>query len=67
MLWLDTFSPAALAISDQLARGLMGMANGGLLGTGLGRGRPDLTYFAESDFIIPSFGRRSGSSASSGS
>ena len=58
---------AALAISDQLARGLMGMANGGLLGTGLGRGRPDLTYFAESDFIIPSFGRRSGSSASSGS
>jgi cell division protein FtsW (lipid II flippase) len=38
----------------------MGMANGGLLGTGLGRGRPDLTYFAESDFIIPSFGEEIG-------
>jgi cell division protein FtsW (lipid II flippase) len=38
----------------------MGMASGGLLGTGLGRGRPDLTYFAESDFIVPSFGEEIG-------
>ena len=38
----------------------MGMAAGGLLGTGLGRGRPDLTYFAESDFIVPSFGEELG-------
>jgi cell division protein FtsW (lipid II flippase) len=60
LLWLDTFSSAALAVSDQLARGLMGMASGGLLGTGLGRGRPDLTYFAESDFIVPSFGEELG-------
>ncbi len=60
LLWLHTFSPEALQVSDQLARGLMGMANGGLLGTGLGRGRPDLTYFAESDFIVPSFGEELG-------
>lgn len=56
-LWLDPFAPGQ---SDQIAKGLMGMAAGGLLGTGLGRGRPDLTYFAESDFIIPSFGEELG-------
>src|ERR671912_460803 len=60
LLWLDTFSPEALAASDQLAKGLMGMASGGVFGTGLGRGRPHLTYFAESDFIIPSFGEEIG-------
>lgn len=59
-LWLDTFSPESLAQSDQLAKGLMGMAAGGMVGTGLGRGRPDLTYFAESDFIVPSFGEELG-------
>jgi cell division protein FtsW (lipid II flippase) len=56
-LWLDPFAPGQ---SDQIAKGLMGMAAGGLLGTGLGRGRPDLTYFAESDFIVPSFGEEIG-------
>ena len=60
MFWLDPWSPEALAQSDQLVRGLMGMAAGGLLGTGLGRGNPQLTYFAESDFIIPSFGEELG-------
>jgi cell division protein FtsW (lipid II flippase) len=56
-LWLDPFASGQ---SDQLARGLMGMAAGGMLGTGLGQGRPDLTYFAESDFIIPSFAEELG-------
>ena len=60
LLWLYTFSPEALQQSDQLAKGLMGMASGGLLGTGLGRGRPDITYFAESDFIVASFGEELG-------
>ncbi|MBP6997463.1 MAG: FtsW/RodA/SpoVE family cell cycle protein [Phycicoccus sp.] len=60
LLWLHTFTPEAIAESDQLAKGLMGMAAGGMLGTGLGRGRPDLTYFAESDFIIPAFGEELG-------
>ena len=53
-------SDLALEKSDQLARGLMGMASGGMFGTGLGRGYPQLTYFAESDFIIPSFGEEIG-------
>lgn len=60
LLWLDTFSSEALQTSDQLAKGLMGMAAGGMVGTGIGRGRPDLTYLAESDFIIPSFGEELG-------
>ena len=60
LLWLDPFGPKALAVSDQLAKGLMGMASGGLLGTGLGRGHPEFTYFPESDFIVPSFGEELG-------
>lgn len=56
-LWLDPFSPG---VSDQIAKGLMGMGAGGLLGTGLGQGRPQLTYYADSDFIIPSFGEELG-------
>jgi cell division protein FtsW (lipid II flippase) len=59
-LWLDPFGTTYLGLSDQLAKGLMGMAKGGLLGSGLGQGHPDLTYFPESDFIIPSFGEELG-------
>ncbi len=56
-LWINPFNPR---LSDQLALGLMGMGSGGMLGTGLGEGHPDLTYFANSDFIIPSFGEELG-------
>ncbi|WP_226347212.1 FtsW/RodA/SpoVE family cell cycle protein [Agilicoccus flavus] len=58
--WLDPWSPEALAQSSQLVDGLMGMGAGGLFGTGLGRGNPQITPFAESDFIIPSFGEELG-------
>ncbi len=56
-LWINPFNTG---LSDQLALGLMGMGSGGMLGTGLGQGRPDLTYFANSDFIVPSFGEELG-------
>ena len=56
-LWLDPFAPG---LSDQVARGLMGMAHGGLFGTGLGEGYPYETYFANSDYIIASFAEELG-------
>ncbi len=56
-LWLDPFSPG---LSDQVAKGLMGMAHGGLFGTGLGEGYPQETYFANSDYIVASFGEELG-------
>jgi cell division protein FtsW (lipid II flippase) len=59
-LWLDPFSAESIKQSDQLAKGIMGMASGGLFGTGLGQGRPWMTSFANSDFILPSLGEELG-------
>lgn len=61
--WLDAFNEQvydAPGGSYQLVQGIFGMANGGLLGAGLGRGRPDIVPFAESDFIAASLGEELG-------
>jgi cell division protein FtsW (lipid II flippase) len=59
--WLDAFNPALMDNSSfQLVNGIFGMANGGLLGTGLGQGRPYLTPVAESDYILPALGEELG-------
>ena len=61
--WLDAFSQELIDTpggSYQLVQGIFGLAHGGLLGTGLGQGRPQLTPLAESDYIIPSLGEELG-------
>lgn len=61
--WLNPFDSEFYETpggSYQLVQGLFGLGNGGLVGTGLGQGRPDLTPLAESDFIIAALGEELG-------
>lgn len=56
--WLAPFGdPDA---NYQIIQSLYGLAYGGLIGTGLGRGQPDLIPFAESDFIAAALGEELG-------
>jgi cell division protein FtsW (lipid II flippase) len=63
-VWLDPFSNANLiqgsTPSYQVVQGLYGMANGGLLGKGLGNGQPWWTPLVQSDFIFTAFGEEVG-------
>jgi cell division protein FtsW (lipid II flippase) len=63
-VWLHPFSVANLeqgtTPSYQVAQGLYGMANGGLLGKGLGNGQPWWTPLVQSDFIFTAFGEELG-------
>jgi cell division protein FtsW (lipid II flippase) len=59
--WLHPFDPDTVnGSSYQLVSGIFGLAHGGLLGTGLGRGRPGLTPLSQSDYIFPSLGEELG-------
>ncbi|WP_405374607.1 MULTISPECIES: FtsW/RodA/SpoVE family cell cycle protein [unclassified Microbacterium] len=59
--WLDAFNPEYVnGSSYQLVSGIFGLAHGGLIGTGLGLGRPDLTPLAHNDYILPSLGEELG-------
>lgn len=61
--WLDPFSQSnyeAAGGSYQLVQGLFGMANGDVIGTGLGGGFPQLIPLAESDFIFAALGEELG-------
>lgn len=61
--WLHAFDEEVFekqSGSFQLVTGLFGMANGGLLGTGLGEGRPEITPLADSDYIYAALGEEIG-------
>ncbi len=61
--WLDAFNPKvydAPGGSYQLLQGIFGLAHGGLIGTGWGRGSPGIVPLAESDYIIASLGEELG-------
>jgi cell division protein FtsW (lipid II flippase) len=61
--WVDAFSNVNYnkqGGSFQIVQGIFGLAHGGLIGTGLGNGRPDITPLANSDFIFSSLGEELG-------
>ena len=61
--WLSPFSQNvydAQGGSFQLVQGLFGLAQGGLIGTGLGQGQPWITPVSQSDYIIASLGEELG-------
>lgn len=62
-VWRHALDPEvyeATGGSYQVVQGLFGMANGGLLGTGWGRGYPQLVPLAHSDFILSSLAEELG-------
>jgi cell division protein FtsW (lipid II flippase) len=58
-VWLHPFADTAGA-GYQVTQSLYGLADGGVLGTGIGQGSPDLVPFAKSDFIISAVGEELG-------
>ena len=60
-VWLHVFSPKLINDEGfQLAQSLFALATGGLFGTGLGRGRPDLIPEAHTDFVFSVVGEELG-------
>jgi cell division protein FtsW (lipid II flippase) len=58
-VWLDPFADEA-DTGYQIAQSLYGFASGGMFGSGLGQGYPQLVPYAKSDFIFAAFGEELG-------
>jgi cell division protein FtsW (lipid II flippase) len=58
-VWLHPFADEANS-SYQIAQSLYGFASGGMFGSGLGQGYPQLVPYAKSDFILAAFGEELG-------
>ncbi len=59
--WLDPLNPETVNDeSYQIAQSLFAFAEGGLSGTGLARGRPDIIPFVETDFVFAAVGEEFG-------
>ena len=62
-IWLHAFDQEIYEQplgSHQIVQGLFGLAHGGLTGTGLGSGSPQIVALANSDMIIVAFGEELG-------
>ncbi len=58
-IWIDPWS-RSLDSGYQIVQSLYGLSDGGLTGTGLGRGNPDQVPLAQNDFIFASIGEELG-------
>ncbi|MGQ0624649.1 MAG: FtsW/RodA/SpoVE family cell cycle protein [Sporichthyaceae bacterium] len=60
-IWLHPFDPDNVNdASYQLVQSLFGFSTGGILGTGLGQGRPSIVPYANTDFILATAGEELG-------